>query len=453
MCKTKIHFLMVCCILLGLASCKKEQSDKQYLEVPVQAIETELKNLLHRFYPTLIDSVNGGYWTNFEQDWTRSQQQDKMLVTQARGLWTAAKAAQLFPEEPVFQQAADHGFRYLTTVMWDTVETGFHQNMPLIPDRPAHKMTYGNAFALYGLSEYAKINKSPEVLDWVKKAFTWMERVAHDSVHLGYYNLILPKSLQTGDTATQRYIRSLGWGNPRWKDQNTSIHVLEALTAARQVLPHDELVETRLLEMLHLVRDTMVHAGGYLHLYFTSDWKPILHHDSSRTFILDHIGYDHRSFGHDIETSYLLMDAAKAALGQCDPKTLEVAKKLADQSITYGFDKGFYGLFDKGYQFKESDTLEIVNRQKVWWAQAEAWHTLALMAKIFPEEKQYADGFRRMWGYIQNEMIDQEHKGWYAAGLDINPEAKTQRKANQWKGAYHDGRALMQVWLYANNRE
>ena len=45
---------------------------------------------------------------------------------------------------------------------------------------PSYKLIYGNSFALYALSEYARINTDPAVLEWVKKTFTWLETYAHD---------------------------------------------------------------------------------------------------------------------------------------------------------------------------------------------------------------------------------------------------------------------------------
>lgn len=441
-------------ILFLIGACRPaEQSvSTDYLGVPVGEIEQQLDELMSVWYPRIVDTVNGGYWTNFEFDWTKSETQNKFLVTQARGLWTAARAVRHYGNaRPEFRSAADVGYRFLTEKMWDRENGGFFQYYPPEPgsvEQPAYKMSYGNAFALYALAEYAKINQAPEVLAWVRRAFQWLEDKAHDPELLGYYNIIFDQPLNPADTAQQRYVRSIGWGQPEWKDQNSSIHLLEALTTAYEVLP-EPLVRTRLAEMLHLVRDTMVNKDGYLHLYFTKDWRPIINRDSSRAYIMDHLGIDHQSFGHDIETAYLLIDAAAILDGAVDEKTLAIAKQLTDHTLTYGFDEHYYGLFDRGYRFLPDLEMEIVNDHKVWWAQAEAWHTLGLMTRYFPEEPVYAEAFRGMWTYLQEQMIDHEHGGWYPNGLDTDPESATRRKAHQWKGAYHNGRALFQIVDYA----
>jgi len=416
-----------------------------FLGVPVAEIEKATSDHLNRWFPTVIDNKQGGYYTNFEFDWSISQNQEKMLVTQARDLWTSAKAAQRYPENPIFLKAANHGYEYLTKQMWNKDKGGFD----LYPNHNDQKyqLIYGNSFALFALAEYAKINTSGEVLGWVEKTFDWIDSVAHDDILLGYHTLILLDALKTDTPKNRDFISRQGWGQPEWKDQNTSIHLLEAFTSTYQILPLPK-VKTRLKEMLDLVSKTMTQSNGSLKLYFTNNWQPIDHSTRSRKYILDHQNEDHISFGHNIETAYLIIDASKALNGKVDMESLAIAKKLTDHTLKFGFAPNYYGLFDRGYQFGESEQIEIIMRSKAWWAQFEAWHTLALMSSYFPEEKQYEQAFRQMWRYIQRELIDHEFGGCYSQGLDETPDSKKAMKAYQWKCPYHDGRALIMVTSY-----
>jgi len=452
----KLILSILTCIFFLVAAFQipgcKSSTDPTYLGVDVAEIDTALKDLLQNFYPRIVDTIHGGYWTNFEYDWTLSKDQDKMLVTQARGLWTAARAAAVFPDNKVFREAADHGYDFLTKHMWDEVNGGFYQYYftdASIRTDPSFKLIYGNAFALYALSEYARINKDDSVLNWVKKTFAWLEENAHDPMYLGYFNMVLPgKPIPPVDASSAGLIRRINWSGADQKDQNTSIHLMEAFTATYRVLP-DSLVKERLSEMLMLVRDTMTGSEGYLHLYFSRTWKKVSHRDSSRQFILAHLGKDHISFGHNIETAYLLTDASEILYGKPDDKTLAVSKKLLDHTLANGFDKNFRGVFDKGYQFPGETTIEILDSTKTWWAQAEAWHALALFSRLYPNETGYATSFEHMWDYIRADVIDHQYGGWYNSGLDISPGNKTSRKAHAWKSCYHDGRALFQVLSYA----
>ncbi len=440
-------------IMAGTVGCEGKQAHgKRFLGVPIDAVTNERDALLNTWYPRIIDKENGGYWTNFEHDWTRAENQEKFLVTQARGLWMASRAAGIYLDNLTYREAADHGYQYLTQVMWDEHHSGFHQHMPVRESTTPHKTAYGNAFALFGLAEYAKVNKDPQVLLWVRKAFNWLEENAHDPVHLGYNNVIFDERLDGLDPAVQETVKSVSRVPTSWKDQNSSIHILEALTTTYEVLP-DKMVGLRLQEMINLLRDTMVHPDGYLQLYFTRAWEPIDHSNGSRAYIIDNLDYDHRSFGHDIEAAFLLMNADKVLNGYASKKTVEVAKRLVEQTITHGFDDAFYGLYDRGYMFEGTKEVEVLSTRKTWWAQAEAWHSFALMAILFPENPVYQKGYQQMWRYIQSEVIDHEHGGWYAHGLDENPESENARKAHAWKSAYHNGRALCRVIEYSGRND
>jgi mannobiose 2-epimerase len=452
-----LYRIGICVFLAALLSfgCKSRQDKAAYLGVKISDMENELTREMKIWYPRIIDTIHGGYWTNFEYDWTRSKDQDKMLVTQARGLWTASRAASFFPDDPVYRRAADHGYQFLINHMWDEKNGGFCQYY--YPDSsqtvdPSNKLIYGNSFALYALSEYARINTDPAVLNWVRRTFNWLEQNAHDPIYLGYFNIVLPgHPVPPVDEASRELIKKVNWSAADEKDQNTSIHLLEALTNAYQVLP-DSLVKQRLSEMLTLVRDTMVDRDGYLHLYFSRNWKAVINRDSSRHFILQHIGKDHISFGHNIETAFLLTEASENLFGKTDPKTQVVARKLLDHTLRNGFDHDFYGLFDKGYLFP-GKPVEIIDSTKTWWAQVEAWHALALFSNLYPNEKVYPEAFQKMWQYMQKELIDHQYGGLYNSGLDKNPENKTFRKAHAWKGCYHDGRAFFHVVSYARKSQ
>lgn len=428
---------------LGLFSCQTSRSNPNVEEIfgiPTSEIKQELDDLVALWYPRIVDTINGGYWTNFEHDWSQAQDQPKMLVTQSRGLWTAARLAQHYPDRPELVTAAEHGFQFLTDTLWEKEAGGFHLHWPKREADQDFRLTYANAFALYALSEYAKINKEPSVLDWVERSFDWLEAHAHDPELGGYFNWVC-----LNDTSAE----GKGWGDGKWKGQNTSIHLLEALANTYQVLPVPK-VKERLGEMLSIVRDRFVRENGSLQLYYTNDWSAVDYRDSSRQFIVDHIYDDHVSFGHDIETAFLLYEAASIWQdGETDPRTLEVSKRMLDHSLSTGFDEEFQGIFDKGYYFQNQGDIEVLDRHKSWWAQAEAWHALALFSRLFPEEELYPEAFRDMWTYIQDKLIDPKHGGWYNAGLDESPDAAQQRKAHQWKGAYHNGRALVQVLEYA----
>ena len=180
-----------------------------------------------------------------------------------------------------------------------------------------------------------------------------------------------------------------------------------------------------------------------MNLFFERDWTPVSLRDSSAAVRQANWYFDHVSFGHDVETAYLMLEASLVLGRAADAKTLAIAKKMVDHSIANGWDVENGGFYDAGYYFDDSDSITIISDVKTWWVQAEGLNALLLMAKLFPQEKKYHDAFIKQWAYIKEYLIDHEHGGWYAEGLDKSPHQRRASKASEWKVNYHDTRALL----------
>ena len=421
------------------------------------AVEMEyvLQNkMLHIWYPRIMDTINGGFYTNFNAKWKLVQpKKEKMIVTQARDIWTACKAAERYPDDQRYRKAADHGFKYLRDVMWDKQYGGFYfflsDNENKNPDLKLKK-SYGNAFAIYALAAYFKLTGLTEALDLAKKDFFWLENHNHDPVYGGYYDATTLKgiSIINPNFNLKKYNDFPMEG--RYKDYNSSIHLLEAFTELYQIWP-DTLIKKRLVEMLSIVRDTITNEKGYLGLYFNRNWKHLSFKDSTESVRKNNMYFDHVSFGHDIETAYLLLEASNALGLKHDTLTQKVAKRLVDHTIAKGFDKDFMGLFDGGY-YINPDSIIIIMKSKTWWAQAEALNALVLFSRMYPENKQYKIGYEKMWYYINNYLVDYENGDWYREGLDNSPQSRNDLKASAWKCNYHNSRSLINCQNLLNSK-
>ena len=402
--------------------------------------------LLEAWYPKALDEAMGGFYSTFTYDWQLADNQNKMIVTQARHVWTTARAATFFPDNDVYQRAAAHGFRFLKDNMWDEQYGGFYnlvnrQGEPLGGEGyDQYKRTYGNAFGLYALAAYYALSEDPEALALAQETFRWLDRHAHDSLHGGYF----PSLTRQGQVVTEDPKQDV-FANIHlfYKDQNTSIHLLEAFTELYHVWP-DPQVAQRLQEMLRLIRDTLVAEPGYLRMYFYRDWQAVSFQDSSQAAREAHYALDHVSFGHDIETAFLMLEASVALDSFEWDQTLQTAKKMVDHTVAHGFDPALSGIYEQGYYFSDS-AITIVNKKKTWWSQAEGLNALLLFSRLYPSEAQYEQQFVKQWNYIQQYILDPTYGGWYAHGLDTEPEARYALKGHLWKGAYHDGRTLMNI--------
>lgn len=407
--------------------------------------EEALLQLAMVWYPKAVDSIHGGYWSDFNAHWELEGPQDKMIVSQARHVWTASTLA-LFYKDGQYQKIAAHGYRYLRDHMWDTVYGGFNTLISISGDAPKTlskgKSAYGNSFAIYALATYYKASKDSTALQLAKKTFFWLEEHAHDPIDKGYFDVLQQDGswmldIAENDGQYDNFIRK------DWKDQNSTIHLLESFTALYDVWP-DPLLKERLEELLHLVRDTITTEKGTLTLHLQRNWTPVSLKDSSESYRAQNFWLDHVSFGHDVETAFLLLDASHILGIKYDTLTHRKAKKMVDHAIENGYDALLGGFYDAGYYY-EPNSCTIVNRAKVWWTEAEGLNSLLLLSKLYPKDSNYLALFEKQWAYIDTYMVDHEYGGWYHEGLDTDPNAKNDAKAHIWKANYHNIRSLVNV--------
>ncbi len=426
-------FITLLCITVAQAQTTSERA-----QITTEMRHAAKEGLLDKWYPQSIDTLYGGFLSTFTYDFKPDGAQDKMIVTQARHVWSNAKASEFYPDVPYYKPSAQHGFYFLRDVMWDKTYGGFYN----LVDRKGNvlstiKEAYGNAFGIYALAAYYHCSGDTGALNLAKKAFLWMERYSHDAVYKGYY-----QHLNRDGSHVIRDASTPSTAETGYKDQNSSIHLLEALTELYSVWP-DKLVRERLHEMLLLIRDVITTPRGNLQLFFTPDWKPVTYRDSSEKVILDHRNLDHVSFGHDVETAYLMLEASHALGIKNDTKTMAAGKKMVDHALKNGWDMAIGGFYDEGYYFKTKPGITIIKDSKNWWAQAEGLNTLLLMSENYPADTMhYFQKFKLLWSYVQTYMIDHTYGDWYEEGLDKEPERRTALKGHIWKATYHNFRAL-----------
>ncbi len=387
------------------------------------------KEVLGVWFPRCIDKNHGGFFPHFLEDWSKGTQNDKTIVFQARMTWVCAQVAMRYPDrKEEFLGYTRHGTDLLAQTMWDSEQGGFYWGLDET-GKPSkaygdEKHVYGVAFGIYSLAAAHEATGERRALELAKQAFAWLEQHAHDETHGGYYEALTRDGRPILAAPAGRKADFIGTAYG-YKSMNTHIHVLEALTELFRVWP-DAKVRQRLAEVFALVRDRIAVEPGCLNLFFTPDWRALPDHDS---------------FGHDIETAYLLEEAAAALkLGE-DAKTARVARSLVDHALVWGWDDTLGGFYDKGSAFAPAWA-----REKIWWTQAEGLNSLLLMHQHYGHEtSRYFDAFQKQWNFILRHQADRRYGEWYErVAPDGNPEPR-QAKGTVWKAAYHNGRALMNV--------
>ncbi|MCS7041798.1 MAG: AGE family epimerase/isomerase [Bryobacteraceae bacterium] len=381
-----------------------------------------LENILKFWYPQTLDRQHGGYRLNHDERGAWKGDAPKSLVTQARMVWFFARMARAgYGDRRQMLEAAEHGYRFLVERMLDPRHGGFYWRVDASGAQKLapKKHLYGQAFALYALSEYAMASGRSDVLDQAVRLFELLEAKAHDRQHGGYLEYFnedwsLPPEDETG------YL-----GVPRgFKLMNTHLHLMEAMTAfwRASALP---LARERLIELIHIEGSAVVRRPwGACSDRHRLDWTPVLEGPGGRA-----------SYGHDLENIWLLEDALRAAGLPVSP-WLDFFRHNFDYSMRYGWDSRHGGFWDWGPLGRPAES-----RVKIWWVQAEALVSALAMYRL-TGERQYWDVFGRTLQFVEQHMADWQQGDWHAqVDANLRPSGN---KAHEWKAAYHNGRAMIE---------
>jgi cellobiose epimerase len=405
---------------------------ESYLKFAREAEATLDRDVLNVWFPRTVDSEHGGFRSNFTREWKPSGKESKFSVFQGRMTWISSQIVQRRPAlKEQYLPYVKHGIDYLTGTLWDKEKGGFYWGLSeageISPIYTDGKQLYGVSFAIYGLASAYQGMKDPRALEYAQMGFRWMEEHAHDGKNGGYFEYLTRDGRPyEAHPETGVVVLTPGAGFPvGYKSMNTHIHLLEALTQLYEVWK-DDLLRQRIEELVTIVRDKICVEPGAMNLYFTNAWQPYPDHDS---------------YGHDVETAFLMLEAEDVLGKGHDPRTERMARMLVDHALHYGWDRKLGGFYGEGVT-----TGETEKKNKEWWVEFEGLNALLLMHERYGRQTDvYFKAFQLQWNFIQKYQIDSEFHGVYPlVGTDGVPVAT--EKGSIWKAAYHDGRALLNVY-------
>ena len=391
------------------------------LDLYIQRFERALlENILSFWYPKTVDS-DGGYLLNHDISGKPKGPANRMIVSQARMLWFFSRMARYGHEPKQMLAAAEHGYRFLRETMWDAKHGGFYWEVdPLGKPVKVNKHLYGQSFAMYALSEYAMASRRKEVVEFSLKFFEVLEKKSHDPVHSGYVEYFLP-DWSTPPVNEPIY---MGGSAPGMKLMNTHLHLMEAMTtlyqATKNLTVRERLIELIAIESNAVIRKPYMACTDK----YDRDWTPRLEG-----------GFSKVSYGHDVENIWLITEANRAA-GLSSSPYVDLFQANFQYCRKYGFDEEKGGFFYTGDFNQPAD-----DRSKNWWVQAEALVSALTMYQL-TNRTEYFDVFRKTWDFCDKHQIDWRNGDWHSS---IGPDAKARGdKANEWKAAYHNGRAMIE---------
>lgn len=379
-----------------------------------------VNRILRWWYPDTLDVKDGGFRLNHDSSGHYRGPSTKGIVTQARETWFFSRVSRSPYGRPEHLDAARHGIEFLRDRMWDADHGGFHWHVDSTGTRVLRheKHMYGQAFGLYALSEYAAASGDPKAAELAGQLFNLIETNAHDAEFGGYRELFEPDwSPATADTLNPVESSTPLGGKLR----NTHIHVLEAMTAY-YAMSRNPLARERLLELITICSVAVVRpSAGASNELFAADWTPLP-------------GFDRVTYGHDIETVWLLIDACRVAGIPTSPFR-GLLEHIFATSRRYGFDERHGGFYVSGRWGRRADRTS-----KVYWVQAEGL-VAALYLYWLTGGEEHLHCFHKTLRWIVERQVDRANGEFHA--IISSRGQVTGAKADLWKAPYHQGRSMI----------
>ena len=202
------------------------------------------------------------------------------------------------------------------------------------------------------------------------------------------------------------------------KSMNTMLHVMEAYTNLLRVWGAPE-VRDALAGVIGVHLEHIVDLDtGHLRLFFDDAWRVLPG--------LDTYG-DEVSYGHDIEASWLLVEAAQALADEDLLRRAQgAAVKIAETALV------------------EGAPAERPHAGIEWWVLAEAvvgfYNAYQLSAR-----PRFADAARWNWDFIEVHLVDRVHGDWFKWLDEAGRPDATKPKVGPWECPYHHSRCCFEM--------
>ena len=381
-------------------------------------MRSELENNILPFWMNKMeDNEQGGFYGEITGDDELRPEASKGAILNARILWTFSAAYRLL-KKPEYLKTATRAKRYLIDRFYDPEYGGIYWELdykgnPL----DTKKQIYAIGFAIYGLSEYARATGDAEALEYAQRLFEVIEQHSFDPVQNGYLEAL------TRDWQPIEDMRLSDKDENEKKTMNTHLHILEPYTNLYRVWK-DERLERQLRNLIDVfITRILDPQTGHLNLFFEEDWT-----NKYRIY----------SYGHDIEASWLIHEAAlvlgdETVLKRIEPLIVRIAQ-AADEGLNPDGSMIYENFLDK----------QKIDRELHWWVQAENVVGHINLYQHF-EDESALDIAVRCWEFIKAKLIDHEQGEWHWSILPDGTVNRKDDKAGFWKCPYHNGRMCMEV--------
>ncbi len=391
--------------------------------------EVIAKNLANELHSELINGILpfwmekmkddkfGGFYGRMDGNNRLIPNAPKGGILNARILWTFAASFRLL-KNPVYVEIASWAKDYILKNFFDNQFGGTywsldHKGKPL----DSKKQIYSQAFFIYALSEYSLATGDEKCQEEAIALFNLMEENSFDKARNGYFEAY------SRDWQLLDDLRLSDKDANEKKTMNTHLHILEAYTNLYR-LWHDEKLAERLRNLIYIFLDRIIdHRTSHLNLFFDENWV-------CKSSIV--------SYGHDIECSWLLYEAA-AELG--DELLMNDVKKKClrmAEAVLEGHQP------DGSIIYEKNNTTGHTDYDKHWWPQAEAVVGFFNAYELSGDTK-FLELAVKAYSFIRENLIDHLNGEWYWSIRSDGSINYHDDKAGFWKCPYHNGRMCIEI--------
>ncbi len=374
----------------------------------------ELAQGIFSFWKKLKDADNGGFYGRLDSSLRLYKEAEKGVTLTSRILYFFSEYYLLFKDEEALA-LADEAFRFLLKAI-DPLYGGIYWMLDY-KGKPIdkRKVAYNASFALYASSFYYEAGKKKEAKEFAKAMFdaltsrfrkldgSYMEEANEDF------------SAKRDDIMSENGVEAT-------YSMNLLLHLVESYSAYFRFLPSIE-GEKALREAMSLFTEKVYNKEKErLEVFFSPKWESLI---------------DLESFGHEIEASWLLLEAAEALK---DKKLLEETKTISS-SLASAVKKRAYS---SPFIANEMERGEI-DATPIWWVEAEAVNGYLYQYLYFHNEGDLAVA-KDILGGIKKHFIDPRKGGeWFYSLLLDNEPDMDKPIVEPWKCPYHNGRMCFEL--------
>lgn len=376
------------------------------------------QNILRFWLDKMQDRERGGFYGRIDGHEQLHADAEKGAILNARILWAFSAAYRVLGDRE-YLEAAQRARQYLVAHFIDPDYGGVYWSVDC-EGRPldTKKQFYAIGFALYGLSEFVRATGDGEALEQAIALYRCIEEHALDHEYNGYIEAMTRDWQPIADMR----LSELDANYP--KSQNTHLHIIEPYTNLYRVWKSAEL-KASLRNLIDIFTDRILNpATHHLDLFFDMNW-------TRGAGALE-------SYGHDIECSWLIHEAA-LVLGDADVlKKVEPVVRMVAQASEKGLNA------DGSMVHEANLDTGYVDSDLHWWVQAEAVVGFFNLWQHFHDEAALEKA-NHCWQYIKDNLIDYENGEWYWSRHKDGRLNLDDDKAGFWKCPYHNSRMCLEI--------